>query len=696
MKRRTDHLTLAIEITVGLHLAGIAWGQTAFYVAPGGSDANPGTRARPFANLETARDAIRRLKEQEAWPRGGVTVWLRQGDYTRTRSFELASVDSGRPDAPMVYCAYRNETVRLLGGQMLNGFQPITDPAVVNRLSPQARGQVVQMDLRAGGITDYGQLRSRGFGRSLQPAHAELFFDGKPMVLARWPNQGQWEKIAGFPASASQGDDHGGKTGQLAAGFHYAGDRPRGWQESNDIWVHGYWSWDWANSYERVQSIDPQQRLIVTAPPRGLYGFRKDQRYYYLNVLEELDQPGEYYLDRSRGMLYFWPPRPAAATEILLAMLEGPLVKMTDASHVVFRGLTLAATRGHAVVIQGGTSNLIAACGIRLIGNYGVQVDGGRGHGVLACDVEDTGDGGVSISGGDRQTLSPGGHWVENCWFQRQGRWSKCYVPAVLVSGVGHRVVRNLIQDHPHCAILFSGNDHRIEGNEIHHVALETGDVGAIYAGRDWTYRGNVIRHNFIHHTGGVGMGSMGVYMDDCVSGTEIVGNIFYQVSRAAFLGGGRDHHVENNVFVDCHPAVQIDGRGLDKSPVWHNMVYDFMKRQMTRVPQALYRQRYPRIADLDRYYATTNGVPPEGNLVSRNICAGGEWLQIGWHARTNMIDVRDNWVGANPGFVDAGIMDFRLRKTSPAWGIGFQAIPVKDIGLKSDAWRRELDRRHR
>ena len=106
-----------------------------------------------------------------------------------------------------------------------------------------------------------------------------------------------------------------------------------------------------------------------------------------------------------------------------------------------------------------------------------------------------------------------------------------------------------------------------IEFNEIHHVCLETGDVGAIYTGRDWTLRGNVIRHNFIHHTGGVGMGSMGIYLDDCVSGTQIYGNVFCKVHRAAFIGGGRDYKVENNIFVDCTPAVELDGRGLSKRP---------------------------------------------------------------------------------------------------------------------------------
>jgi hypothetical protein len=255
-------------------------------------------------------------------------------------------------------------------------------------------------------------------------------------------------------------------------------------------------------------------------------------------------------------------------------------------------------------------------------------------------------------------------------------------VPAVLLGGVGLRASHNLIHDHPHCAILFGGNDHLIEFNEIHHIALETGDVGAIYAGRDWTCRGNRIRHNFIHHTGGVGMGSMGVYMDDCVSGAEVFGNVFYKVHWAMFIGGGRDHRVENNLFVDCDPAVRMDGRGMDASPVWFNMVYDYMKKQLDAVPQELYRTRYPQIRDLDRHYAKTDGVPPENNLLAHNVCVG-EWLEVGWHAKQEMLKLEQNYVGGNPGFAAPDKLDFRIRADSPVWAVGFQAIPFDQIGLR-------------
>ncbi|MFO1501853.1 MAG: right-handed parallel beta-helix repeat-containing protein [Verrucomicrobiota bacterium] len=666
------------------------------YVAPSGNDANPGTRARPLATLEKARDSVRALRRQ-AGANVGATVSIAPGTYLRRGTFELTAEDGGTAPEPVIYRAEKGGQVKWLGGRILTGWHRLTDESIRSRLETAARDHVLAADLPFLEPGQLGQLRSRGFSRPLSPAHLELFYGGRPMTLARWPNEGQWELIAGFPESRGTGDDHGGKVGELNGGFMYSGDRPSRWQWRNDLWVHGYWSWDWANSYERIEQLDLEHHLVRTAAPHGLYGFRQGQRFYYLNVLEELDAPGEYYLDRERQRLYFWPPdspvggnEAALASEAMISVLETPLISLVNVSHLQLVGFALEGTRDSGIVIRGGTNNLVAGCAIRLIGNYGLTIDGGQSHRVLSCDIEDTGDGGVQIAGGDRQTLTAGRHRVENCHFQRQGRWSKCYVPAVLVQGVGHTVAHNLIHDHPHCAILYGGNDHTLEFNEIHHVALETGDVGAIYAGRDWTFRGNRIRHNYIHETGGVGMGSMGVYMDDCVSGTEIFGNIFFQVQRAAFLGGGRDHQVENNIFIECDPAVQIDGRGLDQSPVWHGMVYDFMKKQLAAVPLDLYQTKYPALTEIDQLYRSNEkGISPTGNVVARNLCAGGKWLSVGWHATEGMVSIHDNYVCRRDEISGNERQRFQPGPESGVWKTGFQKIPAEKIGLQDDEFRR-------
>lgn len=693
-----------------LGLFAVVPAQADFFVAPGGSGAGDGTLQKPFATLEKARDAARAARKSGAAPGEPLTIWLRGGDYVRTNALALSASDSGSATAPIIWRAYQDEHPRLVGGRVLKGFQPVKDAAVLNRLDPGARDHVFQLDLRALGLTNFGEMRSRGFSRATTPAHCELFFARRPMTLARWPNEGAWDKIAGFPAEAGNDDSHGGSIGALPAGFNHSGDRPARWKNTSDVWVHGFWAWDWANSYERVAALDLEKRHVKTAPPHGLYGIRAGQRFCWLNILEELDQPGEWFLDRQSGTLYFWPPAPVESSETLLSLIDEPLIRMTDARHITVQGLTLEAGRGSGVEITGGENNRIIGCLLRNLGNLGVVINGGTNHGVSSCDIFDTGDGGVSLTGGDRQTLAPGGHFVENSHFQRQARWSKCYAPCVLLTGVGLRVSNNHMHDHPHCAILYTGNDHLIEYNDIHHIALETGDVGAIYTGRDYTFRGNRVRHNFIHETGGVGMGSMGIYMDDCVSGTEIFGNILYKAHWAILIGGGRDHPIENNLFIDCDPAIRADGRGLDSSPVWRDMVNTFMRQQLAAVPAGLYRERYPAMKSLDAFYGPPQGpaitgdafkgVAPDGNRISKNICVG-KWFDAGWHAAAApaQFDLRDNYVTTNltelmsPIPANPQATSFKINPDSPAWNTGFKPLPLDQIGIRPNADRARLAR---
>jgi len=672
---------------------------TVFYVSTRGDDrwsgrlpeaTGPGADG-PFATLERARDAVRQLKTAGGLPRGGVSVCLRGGEYRLLRGLVLDAEDSGTAGAPVVYRACEGETVRLVGGCRLapSAFTPVTDPAIRARLAPAARDHVVQVDLPAQGVTDLGAFSSRGFGRRTVPAHLELFFNDQPMTVAQWPDAGRFAIITGY--TKPKLNEWGNESGDLTGGFTYAGDRPRRWAPSDDIWVHGYWAYDWANSYERVRRLDAEARVVETYKPYGNYHFQPGQRFYFLNVLEELDQPGEYYVDRDSGKLYFWPPDSLQGADVLVSVLAEPLVSLKGVSHVEFRGLTLEAGRGNGIEIAGGDSVRIVACTIRNMGNWAVRLNDGTRHSVAGCDIYGTGDGGVRISGGDRTTLTPCDHAVLNCHIHHYARWSRCYVPAVLASGVGVRIAHNLIHDAPHNAVLFAGNDIVIEDNEIYRVCLETGDAGAIYTGRDYTFRGNVVRRNFIHHMGGVGMGSIAIYMDDCVSGTHIAQNILQDCQYGLMLGGGRDFIVENNVFVNCHPAISADARGVDRNPVWQNMVKNIMRERLDKIPyhEPPYSVRYPEIADVDPHYAAGRGVPPENNRVERNICCGGEWISKTWpEGAHNGITEKNNLVGGDPGFTDPEFGVFELRANSPAWASGFKPIRLAEIGLVRDAFR--------
>ena len=651
-----------------------------------------GSAAHPYPTLAAARDAIRTQRQEHGRPSGGVIVLVQGGEYRLTGSLVFGKEDSGTEHSPIVYRVAAGATARFHGGVRLDpaAFRPVTEPGVRARLSEPACDHVVQIDLGAQGVTDFGAFTSRGFNRPTAPAHLELFFNDQPMTVAQWPDAGQFTTITGFTKPMQ--NEWGAESGDLTGGFTYDGDQPRRWTPSDNIWVHGYWAYDWANSYERVSRLDPVARVVETARPHGNYHFTKGQRFYFLNVLEELDQPGEFYVDRERGILYFWPPAPLAGAEILVSVLNGPLLTLTEASHFEFHGFTLEAGRGCGLRIDGGDGVVIAGCTIRHCGTWAVQIAGGTRHRVAGCDIYGTGDGGIDINAGDRTSLTPCNHVVLNNHIHHFAHWSRCYVAGINASGVGIRIAQNRIHDAPHNAILFWGNDFLIENNEIYRVCLETGDAGAIYTGRDYTFRGNIIRRNFIHHLGGVGMGSIAIYMDDCVSGTHIVENILWNCQYGLMLGGGCDFVVANNLFVNCRPAISADARGVDPNPVWQAMVNKTMKQRLEvmRHQHPPYSTRYPEIAAVAPYLAAGHGVPPQNNRVERNIawhCGG--WISECWPKQSdNGITERNNLVGVDPGFTDEASGILSLRPESPAWALGFQPIPLDEIGLSVDRYR--------
>ena len=669
-----------------------------FYLAPTGDDQNIGSIDHPFATLERARDALRASRrEGTSLGSGAVTIWLAGGIYQRAKTFDLSAEDSGSLASPIIYRALPGAAVRVMGGRVLDAWMPIDDPAILARFDPAARGHVRQVSLTALGIADPGAMVSRGFNRGDKKSGIELCYNLQPMTLARWPNH-DWLTIAATPSAAAEINERGVTMGKLTGGFHYADDRPRRWAASDDLWVHGYWAYDWANSYERIAVLDQGNRLIKTQPPFGQYAYLTGQRFYFLNVLEELDEPGEYYVDRARGLIYFWSPGPLPLAEVTASLLADPLVRLRDVDHVTFRGIIFECTRASAVEITGGSNCLIVGCTIRNTGAGAITIEQGLNHGVRSCDIHHNGDGGVKIHGGDRRTLTPCNHFVENCHFHHQAQWSRCYYPAVHATGVGIRIAHNLIHDNPHCAILYVGTDITVEYNEIYRVCTETGDVGAIYTGRDWTARGNHVRYNFIHHIGGLGMGSMAVYLDDCVSGQAVTGNIFYKTQRAIFIGGGRDNHVQNNFFVDCQPAVMIDGRGLLPDLAWRDMVYGVLQQELVASNHhALpYATRFPELTQLDALYQSGQGIPPEGTQVINNLNVGGEWLVIYRGAEAKHVTQRGNLSTLDPGFTDPDYthsLDFSLRDDAPILLEGMQRIPSEKIGLVIDADRHNRPR---
>ncbi len=663
------------------------------HVAPGGAADAPGTKDRPLANLEQARDVIRAWKKNGELAPDGVTVWVHGGDYLLQRSFSLSAEDSGTAESPVVYRNWPGETPRLLGGKRINAssWNAVVDPKVLARLSQAVRDNVLRADPKPLGVTSLAAIGDRFRSLAGTP---ELFFNGEPMQLARWPNEG-WVTIERVVDRGSTGRDEKPARGGT---FVYSEDRPDRWPVDRGVWLHGYWCHDWSDECLRVATIDTQKREIKLAAPHG-YGIgpssswnREPRRYCAINILEELDAPGEWYVDRENTTLYFWPPKSIENAEVLLSTFDQPMIVLEGCEHITLRGLRLEASCGAGIVVRGGRENLIAGCTLTNLGGTAIAISGGVENGATSCDLSSLARSGITVSGGDRKSLTPGGNFATNNHIHHFGRLQRTYAAGIHLNGVGNRVANNLIHDAPHSAILYGGNEHVLELNEIHHVAQETSDVGAFYTGRDWTTRGNLLRWNYIHDLGAMGaVGTMGIYLDDCDSGDQLVGNVFYRAGRAAFIGGGRDNLVENNLMIECDAAVHLDARGtsrikLDANP--HDSWNLLAKAERLDYKNPPWSTRYPKLASI----MDEEPFLPLGNIVRRNVAYRCKrWLSA--HAVDKYLDrveFSNNLDNIDdPGFVDAAKKDFRLREDSAVLKLpGWEPIPFERIGLYNDEFR--------
>ncbi len=709
-----------------------------FFVSPHGSDKNPGTREKPFQSLERARDALRLKARAKMKPsKEAEMVWLSGGTYELTRTFELRPEDSGSIVSPVIYSSVGGEQVRLTGGRIVPGsaFHQVSDPEGIRRLQPRVRSHVLEADLKALGITDYGTHRQYGHGLPVVPAPMELFWNDTVLQLARYPNEGAI--MLGpilDPGSIPRNGDYSNRGGR----FQYTDPRHSRWAGIPDVWLQGFFKYGFADDKILIAAIDTLRHEVTLAAPHmyGLGSGENFNQYIALNLLEELDEPGEWYVDRTTGHLYLWPPGDLASARIAVSILEQPLIALDHVSRVTIRGVTIECARGMGVSIEGGEHNRLERCVTRNLGTVGIMFgkgaqqtfphvtaddyqgipvsrevgsyhsqmywntvwdrDPGKDHVIERCEVYNTGSGGIILGGGNKKDLVPGGCVVTRCRIHDFNRRNKANAAGVIVDGCGNRIDHCEIYNGDLQAIMVHGNNHLFEYNVIHHVARNSNDASAWYLGRDPSDQGNIVRRNFFHDVGRPDRKwTMGVYCDDATCGVTIEENVFYRVASygTVYSNGGHDIVVRNNIFIEGYgPAYQLKSMwydfGIDEIPYFFGEKGIYTKRLMhaidiTRPP---YSTEYPLLKDwLDLLPdgKTYVGMRPRRNVFDTNVLVKYDetFRLVGKYAQcdfgTNFITQKD------PGFVNPERMDFRLKDDSIVFKElpGFKRIPFEEIG---------------
>ena len=601
------------------------------YISLSGNDMADGTLTRPVRSLNEAKRRIEAAKDD-------LTVYIRGGRYFLHDSF-VVDKTCGKQ---VVLTAYKDEKVYFDGGLVLDWkrAKPVSDPVIRERIIDKtALNHILEIDLSDYEI-EYAAYGTRGFRRPYIPSGNELYINAQPYIRGQYPNKGE----APMPLrTIVDKESHPGAqeyNRYPATQFVYGEDRCDLWKAAGNFYMTGYFRACYADDTLEISRIDTKKRTMTLTYPHLQYSLHRcgETRGYAIDLLEEIDVPGEYYVDREGQKLYFYPKDRIKDSLIQLSVLASPLVALENVCNVTFEGIIFENGRGTGAYIERGENCIFRNCVFRNLGMLGIQIgkgaaprsdegrgnpadaavksedqiqsasrivgswhevlydypawnnEGGKNHGIVNCEIYNTGTGGILLGGGDRKKLEPGGNYVHNCEIYQVNRLDKTYKAGVNLMGTGNRVSHCDIYNMSGFAVYLHGNDHIIEYNRIHDVIEEVSDAGAIYMGRDLSEVGNIIRCNFMYNIRGSRQGVHGVcaiYFDDGCSFNAVYQNYFYNINQkkknpsfgTIFWNGGGQTSVNNNLFIDCECPLnaQYNGaRGL------HRLIITDKRQQMT------------------------------------------------------------------------------------------------------------------
>ena len=563
-----------------LCIASIANAQ--IFVSTKGSDkTGNGSKENPYASLPRALKDINAQKtriviEEGVYEIANPTIIKRVG-FEKTR-IEIEG----------------NGKVEFIGAKRVPAklLEKVTDKEFLSKFRNPEISTLYKLDLKKLGITDYGKLRRRGFAIANFPMQMEAFYSAsRELHLAKYPNFGKLHigKLIDPGYAPSEDKNATPEQKKRLPKFIASHEIAPYMYENDDLWIMGILSYGWCDDHQKIKNIDRKTNEITLSAPHcyGVMSSHPDHAenkqdisvrgYYIYNVLEEIDAPYEYYIDRKQGVFYIsLPIAPSDNDYFDFSITEKPLMYVMSSRNIAIKNIIFSSGRWHGIEITGSQKIDIENCTFKNFGMKGAvaNLSETKSNNIATltkykfakCTFFDNGAGGIDISGGDRKTLSPARNLIEDCLFYNNSRVKKNYASSVNIGGVATTVDHCEFRDSAHQQISFMGNDHTIQNSIFTDGCKDTSDMGAIYTGRNPSNKGTQIRNNFFSNIQAKDKDSKvcSIYIDDGSGGMKIYKNIFCKATTsgasdvfgAIFLHGGHDNLMDKNVFIECEASV--------------------------------------------------------------------------------------------------------------------------------------------
>jgi Nitrous oxidase accessory protein len=561
------------------------------FVAPDGNNSNDGSIDKPLQTLAAAKEMAKELKSISLSP---IIVNFRAGEYFIDTQVVFTAEDSGSQITPITYQAYNDEKVMFNGGVKIDAsyITSVTDKAVLDRIiDKDAASKLLQLDYSNIEI-EFPEMMVAGSSGKITEMTPEIYINGNALSPSRYPND--IDGSAYLRTTDAVTDEVNYKTEPFTMTYSDSEDRAATYwtaETLKNLYIYGFVAHDWIDGVYKIADFDMAARTFTTTVGSD-YAPRTDTRICFFNVLEEIDSPGESFIDRENKKIYFYPTADMATAEVYISKLGEYMLSLTDVNNITFKGIEFAYTRNRIIDAINVDNFVVDNCTIAHTSYNAITING-YNSAVRNSHIFDTAKGGINFNGGDRAKLISGNNVIENNTIHDNARIFKTYQPAISAQSVGLLIRNNELYNNPHELIAIGANDVIIEYNEIYNAVLESADMGAIYYGRDPSVLGVEIRYNYFHDIGNQygGIGQQSIFSDDGNTMPHIHHNIFYRGSSTTEMGGTTSNSfpikahgsqfglIENNIIVDSPTAAMFQPWTTNKSTMiqdtWLLWVYD-------------------------------------------------------------------------------------------------------------------------